>query len=90
MPYYKSKATHALFTRALSNKDIPSGSQDASSFSSEGPGSVRDITAAPEGNEGDTFCYIMNAPLTEGQCSEGQLAGLADGTAVVKDFMVVG
>lgn len=90
MPYYKSKATHALFTRAASNKDVPSGSQDASSFSSEGPNCVRNITAAPEGNEGGAFCYIMNAPLVAGQCSEAQLTGLADGTAVVKDFVVVG
>ena len=90
MPYYKSKASHALFTRVLSNKDIPSGLQDASSFSSEGPNSVRDIIAAPEGNEGKAFCYIMNAPLMAGQCSEGQLKALADGTAVVENFIIVG
>lgn len=66
MPYYKPEASHALFTRALRSKDIPSGSHDASSFSSEGPDSVRDITADPEGNEGSVFCYIMDAPLTEG------------------------
>ena len=63
VPYYKPKESLALFTRALRNRDISKGDQDSADFVTEGPSDVRDVTADPEGNEGDSFCYVMNAPL---------------------------
>lgn len=94
MPYYTPKASHALFTRAHKNKDIPTGSAPASasnpSYSTTGPSSVRDVTDTPQGNAGSMFCYVMNPPLGAGQCSNAQLAGIADGSAVLEDFVVVG
>lgn len=90
VPYYQPKATHELFVRALERKDIPTGEEDAAAFASEGPTSVRDVAAAPEGSEGESFCYVMNAPLNRGQCDEAQMAGLRGGTAVLEDFVVVG
>ena len=92
MPYYKPKESLALFTRAHGNKDIPKGNQSIANFVTKGPSDVRDVRAAPEGNEHFSICYVHNAPLDPvewpGQCSPAQLAGLADGTAVVENFIV--
>ncbi|CRK20794.1 hypothetical protein BN1723_012154 [Verticillium longisporum] len=35
------------------------------------------------------FCYTASTPIVPGQCTDAQIAALADGTAVVKDFVVV-
>jgi hypothetical protein len=92
VPFYKARETHALFVRSLQNKDIPTGSQSASAanpnFATTGPSDVRGVTATPAGNLGSTFCYVLNPPLMNGQCSPAQLAGLGDGTAVIDNFIV--
>ena len=61
----------------------------AASFTSHGPASVRNVRQRPQGNEGEAFCYVLNPPLVNGQCSPAQLAALEAGTAEWEDFVVV-
>ncbi|KAJ4296257.1 hypothetical protein N0V90_006302 [Kalmusia sp. IMI 367209] len=83
---FQPETVSKIFDRVMFNKDVATGMIDVSnaSYSSEGPESSFEIKnvlpGAPE-NE----CYTWDAPFT---CTAEQLQALANGTAVVRDFIV--
>jgi hypothetical protein len=84
--YYQPETAFHIFDRAMRGKDVATGQLNASeSYNSEGPPSVRDVTAkAPESLA--PVCYVFDIQLT---CTSNQIQALADGTAVVHNFIVV-
>lgn len=98
VPSYQPEASLRVFERALFNKDIASGTVDltktggwggadegAEVFASEGPGDTwwrrSEVMPVPESQ-----CYILNTMT----CSRDQIQALKNGTAVVKDYVIVG
>lgn len=99
VPSYQPEASLRIFERALFNKDIATGTVDLTKtggwsgehgeekeiFSSEGPRDTwwrrNEIMPVPESE-----CYILNLM----SCSKDHLKALKDGTAIVKDYVIVG
>ncbi|KEZ45372.1 hypothetical protein SAPIO_CDS2201 [Scedosporium apiospermum] len=75
-----------IFDLAMGGKDVATGQLNAlESYKSEGPPSVRHVTAkAPESLA--PVCYVFDIQLT---CTPNQIQALADGSAVVHNFIVV-
>ncbi|KAH7350655.1 carboxypeptidase C [Rhexocercosporidium sp. MPI-PUGE-AT-0058] len=86
VPWYQPEVSYNIFMRAMFNKDIATGLLPVSDdLSTIGPSSSFHIkNAIPEAPE--PKCYIMS-PET---CTPEQYSGLLDGTAIVRDFFVVG
>lgn len=98
VPSYQPEASLRIFERALFNKDIATGTVDltktggwsdageeAEIFKSEGPRDTwwRRSEVMPVLEE---ECYILNLM----SCSEKHVTALKNGTAIVKDFVIVG
>lgn len=98
VPSYQPEASLRIFERALFNKDIATGTVDltktggwssageeAEIFSSEGTSDTwwrrNELMPVPE-NE----CHTLNLM----SCSKEDVEALKDGTAIVKDYVVVG
>ena len=86
VPSYQPEAAYDIFMRALLNKDIATGSVKVTDdYSTSGPSDTwwmrSDVLPAPEAE-----CYSLS-PST---CSKEQQEWLANGTAIVKDYIVVG
>lgn len=96
VPSYQPEASLRIFERALFNRDIATGAVDLTAtggwrgddvevFRTEGPGDTwwkrSEVMPVPEGR-----CYSL-MPST---CSREQVEALRNGTAVVKDYYVVG
>lgn len=77
-----------VFDRAMSRRDIATGEVDLTKkpeYATRGPSDVRNVTnEVPEPNE--NVCYVLNTVNT---CTDEQLLALADGSATVKDWVVV-
>lgn len=83
--YYQPETVYRIFDRAMSGRDVGTGEEAEEGYSSEGPETVFDVRhELPESRE--IVCYLYDAPLT---CTPNQLKALEEGTAVVKDFVVV-
>lgn len=97
VPSYQPEASLRIFERALLNRDIATGAvdltatggwgggTDAEVFRTEGPGDTwwrRSEVMPLPGRKG---CYILQLMT----CTDEQIAALREGTAVVKDFVVV-
>lgn len=95
VPSYQPEASLRIFERALFNRDIATGAVDltatggwaagaAEVFRTEGPGDTwwmrSEVLPAPERR-----CYILQMMT----CTGEEVEALRNGTAVVKDFMVV-
>ncbi|KAI3396410.1 hypothetical protein diail_12218 [Diaporthe ilicicola] len=95
VPSYQPEASLRIFERALFNKDIATGTvdlretggwrSDADIFQTEGTRDTwwkkNEIMPVPKGQ-----CYILQSMT----CSREDLDALRDGTAIVKDYIIVG
>jgi serine carboxypeptidase len=89
-PYYKPEAAYAIYQRALDGKDIATGNTAVGNgYATSGLSNIRNIPSPPPGPSAPTFCYTKRIPLKPNQCTVAQLTALREGTAVVKDFVVV-
>ena len=86
VPSYQPETAYAIFSRALFNRDVATGSiavEDG--YATKGPDStwhiLNDVLAGLEPE-----CYILSPP----SCEKEDWAALRNGTAVVKDWIVVG
>ena len=86
MPWYQPEVSYNIFMRAMFNKDIATGLLPVSDdLTTIGPSSTFHIkNAVPIAPE--PKCYTLN-PET---CTPEQYAGVKDGSALVRDFFVVG
>ncbi|KAF2087674.1 alpha/beta-hydrolase [Saccharata proteae CBS 121410] len=84
---YQPETVHRIFNRAMSGNDIATGMKSAAwggKYASKGPSSSFGIK-----NKMPKLLNTTCSVLATDSCSMGQLAALADGKAVVKDFIVV-
>ncbi|GAB7357095.1 hypothetical protein MBLNU459_g7903t3 [Dothideomycetes sp. NU459] len=86
VPSYQPEAAYEIFMRAILGKDIATGQiKVADDYATKGPGDTwwmkSDVLPAPESQ-----CYVLS-PET---CSELEREWLRNGTAVVKNWIVVG
>jgi len=87
---YQPETVSRIFDRVMFDKDVATGSTDTSGnasqeYSSTGPQSSFGIkNLLPEGPKNE--CYLWDAVVT---CTEEEVVALRDGTAVVKDFILV-
>jgi hypothetical protein len=86
--YHQPETVYQIFRRAIFGRDIATGNitiTAGSNYSSTGPANVRGIKkTAPESP--DSICLLYQATNT---CTLEQQLALANGTAVVKDYVVV-
>lgn len=85
---YQPETSYEIFMRALFNKDIATGIDKLKDdYSSEGPSSTwefkNNVPPAPE-----PICHTYSIALTS--CTDEQRRWLQDGTAIVKNFVVIG
>jgi carboxypeptidase C (cathepsin A) len=86
VPSYQPRAAYEVFVRSLFNRDVATGRVLVSAdYKTSGPndtwGSLSDVLPAPESQ-----CYVLNPA----SCTEEQHEWLKAGTAVVKNWIVVG
>lgn len=83
--YYQPETVYRIFDRAMSGRDVGTGKEASEGYSSEGPETVFDVRhELPESRE--IVCYLYDVQLT---CAPNQIRALEEGTAIVKDFVVV-
>ncbi|KAK0622063.1 Alpha/Beta hydrolase protein [Bombardia bombarda] len=88
VPYYQPETAYQIFNRVMSNTDVATGklSTIAGDYSSSGPDSVfvaNSIVPKEEARD----CYLWDVMET---CDQKQEEILTSGSAVVKDFILVG
>ena len=87
VPAYQPETAYRIFMRALFNRDIATGMVDTvanGSYRTEGPGDTLAIrTELPEPEV--MFCYTRDTST----CSEEQVESLKNGSAVVRDWIIV-
>lgn len=92
VPSYQPEAAYYIFMRALMGQDIATGTVDlqevagsGEQYSTEGPGDTwwmkSEVLPAPSRE-----CYVLDL----GRCSEEEVQSVMDGSAIVKDWIVVG
>lgn len=95
VPSYQPEASLRIFERALFNKDIATGAVDltatggwnseAEIYRTEGPGDTwwkkNEIMPVPKAE-----CYILQSMT----CTEEEMEALRNGTAIIKDYLLVG
>jgi hypothetical protein len=87
VPFYAPQTSYDIFYRTMFGKDVATGKVAASTtYSTTGPSSsfhIKNVlpTSPPP------ICYLWFAPDT---CTAEQLEWLADGTAIIKDFVLIG
>jgi hypothetical protein len=85
VPAYQPEAAHAIFRRAMFNRDVPTGLVAVTDdFATTGPADVWHIKNVPPPRPAPR-CYVLK-PET---CLPGVWERAAKGLAVVKDFFVV-
>ena len=86
--WYQPETVYQIFRRAIFGHDIATGNvviEAKSDYSSKGPANIRDIkNVAPQSPE--SICWLYQAGNS---CTPQQKLALANGTAVVKDYVVV-
>ncbi|KAL5360366.1 Alpha/Beta hydrolase protein [Aspergillus floccosus] len=88
VPAYQPETAYEIFHRAMFNRDIATGKVNTAkheSYSTRGPSSTWNITNAVPDSPAPT-CYVLQ--LTT-YCTEEQVQSVVDGTAVIKDYIVV-
>jgi carboxypeptidase C (cathepsin A) len=92
VPAYQPEASYEIFMRALNGRDIATGridlrkaGTDGQQYSTKGPRDtwwkMNDVLPAPPGE-----CYIFDM----GRCTKEEIGLVFDGTAIVKDWVVIG
>ncbi|KAK2605724.1 hypothetical protein N8I77_008541 [Diaporthe amygdali] len=87
VPSYQPESAYRIFNRALFNRDIATGEIDTAAdptYGTEGPSDTFAIRNELPPQYED-FCYILD-PST---CTSEQVAALRNGSAVIKDYIVV-
>lgn len=85
---YQPETIQRIFDRAMFRRDVATGDVDLrqdGTYSTSGPSNVRGVLSqrpAPISN----VCTVYSAPFV---CTPEQLQSLADGSAVVQDWIVV-
>lgn len=88
VPAYQPQTAYEIFHRALFNRDLATGKIDTArngSYSTTGPASTWHIKNQVPESPGPV-CYIL---ALEATCTEDQIASVLNGTAVIKDYVVV-
>jgi carboxypeptidase D len=88
VPAYQPQTAYEIFHRALFNRDLATGKIDTArneSYSTKGPASTWHIKNEVPESPGPV-CYIL---ALEATCTEDQIASVVNGTAVIKDYVVV-
>ncbi|KAG7123530.1 Carboxypeptidase S1 A like protein [Verticillium longisporum] len=91
IPYYQPATAYAIYQRAIEGRDVATGKKaigNGDKYATSGPKDIRGART-PLPAKAPVFCYTASTPIVPGQCTDAQIAALADGTAVVKDFVVV-
>ncbi|KAK1574423.1 serine carboxypeptidase [Colletotrichum navitas] len=87
VPAYQPESAYRVFNRALSNRDIATGSVDTArnqTYSTQGPADTFGIRSeAPPQYE--DFCYVLDTST----CSPEQVAALRAGTAVIENYIMI-
>jgi carboxypeptidase C (cathepsin A) len=87
VPAYQPETAFRIFQRALFNFDIATGNVSTAqnpSYSSEGPVDVYNITNKPV-QLGGSQCYVLDRD----QCTNDQWESVMNGTALIKNWIVV-
>ncbi|EHK49333.1 hypothetical protein TRIATDRAFT_49779 [Trichoderma atroviride IMI 206040] len=83
---YQPQTVYEIFERSMFRKDIATGAQDVNDcFSTKGPLSSWAIKNSVPLDSPENVCYTYVAADT---CTDEQLGALANGTAVIVDFVV--
>lgn len=89
VPAYQPNTAYEIFHRALFDRDIATGKVNVarnSSYSTQGPASTWHIKNRVY-EDPEPSCYIL---ALDASCTEDQIARVLNGTAVIKDYVVVG
>lgn len=85
-PFYQPETAYQIFNRVMFNKDVATGQNPAANYSSCGSSSAwTESVLYPD--EEPVQCYLWDVFET---CTKAETAVLRSGTAVVKDFILVG
>ncbi|KAM0463312.1 hypothetical protein ACHAO4_000025 [Trichoderma viride] len=83
---YQPQTVYEIFERSMFRKDIATGAQDVKDcFSTKGPLSSWATKNSVPSDSPENVCYTYVATDT---CTDEQLGALANGTAVIVDFVV--
>ncbi|KAJ5099821.1 hypothetical protein N7532_006822 [Penicillium argentinense] len=89
VPAYQPETAYEIFHRALFNRDLATGKVNTArndSYSTSGPASTWHIkNEVPDSPE--PLCYIL---ALESTCTDDQIESVINGTAIIKDYVVVG
>jgi len=85
---YQPETFFRIFQRAMFGKDVATGSVTVGSagYSSSGPADSFGVRNAVPPAPLPVMCFVTSPLIT---CTPNQLAALADGSAVIKNFIVV-
>lgn len=87
VPAYQPETAYRIFQRALFNLDIATGNTSTlanPAYSTTGPSDVSNITNEPVVDPGSQ-CYVLD----RGQCTNEQWATVMDGSALIRNWIVV-
>lgn len=92
-PIYQPSTAFNLFSRTIQGLDVATGLEKITSdYSTTGPSSASQIRVTDGSKEANPptrpECYVMLGSLAE-TCSSEQIAAIVDGSAIVKDYIVV-
>ncbi|KAL4890087.1 Alpha/Beta hydrolase protein [Aspergillus ambiguus] len=88
VPSYQPETAYEIFHRVMFNRDVATGKKDTGTdepYSTTGPSSTWNITNVVPDSPAPT-CYVLQ--LTT-YCTNEQIQSVVDGTAVIKDYIVV-
>ena len=89
VPYYQPETAYRIFQRAIANTDIATGQTHLggpSEYSTSGPDDIAQIKNAVPMIP-PSVCYMWNVA---GTCTKEQMMMLANGTAIMQDYIFVG
>ncbi|KAL3488298.1 Alpha/Beta hydrolase protein [Aspergillus germanicus] len=88
VPAYQPETAYEVFQRAMFNRDISTGNVSTAkngTYSTTGPSSTFNFTNVVPDSPAPT-CYILSLGS---YCTEEQIESVVDGTALIKDYIVV-
>ncbi|RDW78733.1 putative carboxypeptidase S1 [Aspergillus mulundensis] len=88
VPAYQPETAYEIFHRAMFNRDIATGKISTAqngTYSTTGPSSTWNVTNTVPDSPAPT-CYILSLGS---YCTDEQIASVANGTALIKDYIVV-
>jgi hypothetical protein len=85
VPSYQPEMAYEIFMRAITNRDIATGTINLNEYASthEEQYAMKSDRLPQPPHE----CYLLDI---EGRCTDEEAAWILDGTAVVKDWILVG